>query len=246
MKIVLALVGLLAAVFFETLGDEVKFFHTMSDVGLVKYSESEPPSNLVSVPADGKISGKVYISKAGGTSARSAKGLYGKSASRLSKNTSADKKAVVFIVKAPGKYPLPQSRPVMRQKNVAIVPHVLPVIVGSTVDFPNEDDIYHNIFSLSQTKTFDLGRYSKGKSKSVTFNNLGTVKVFCDIHSQMGGVIRVLQNPSFAAVGIDGSYTISGIPPGNYELAAWQENEGNKIQKVTVSSGEQTSVDFSF
>ncbi len=246
MKIVLAITGLLAAMFFETMGDDVKFFHTFSDVGLVKYSDSEASSNLANVPADGKISGRVFISRSGGTSARSAKGLYGKNASRLNKSAGDDKKAVVFIVKAPGKYPLPQSRPVMRQKNVTIVPHVLPVLAGSTVDFPNEDDIYHNIFSLSQTKSFDLGRYSKGNSKSVTFNNLGTVKVFCDIHSQMGGVILVLQNPYFATVGVDGSYSISGVPPGNYELAAWQENGGNKIQKITVSSGEQVTADFSF
>lgn len=225
--------------------DEVKFFQKISDdAGLVKYAESA--SGPLAVPvADGKISGKVFVSKSGGGSARSAKGLYGKSASRLTKDGGADKKAVVFIVKAPGKYPLPQSRPVMRQKNVTIVPHVLPVLVGSTVDFPNEDEIYHNIFSLSPTKTFDLGRYAKGNSKSVTFSTLGNVKVFCDIHSQMGGVILVLQNPYFATVGSDGSYTISGVPPGDYELAAWQENGGSKVQKIRVNSGEQLNMDFS-
>lgn len=246
MKIVFVLTTLVSVLIFKALGDDVKFFHSMSDAGMVKYTEAEPLTDFAAMPADGKITGKVFVSKSGGSSARSAKGLYGKSASRLNKDAGGDKKAVVFIVKAPGKYPLPQSRPVMRQKNVAIVPHVLPVLAGSTVDFPNEDDIYHNIFSLSQTKTFDLGRYSKGNSKSVTFNNLGTVKVFCDIHSQMGGVILVLQNPYFATVGVDGNYTISGVPPGNYELAAWQENGGNKIQKITVSSGEQVTADFSF
>ena len=246
MKIVFILSGLLSLIIFKVLGDDVKFFHTMSDAGMVKYSESENSSDFSTAPADGKISGKVFVSKASSSSARSAKGLYGKNASRLSKDTGGDRKAVVFIVKVPGKYPLPQSRPLMRQKNVTIVPHVLPVLVGSTVDFPNEDDIYHNIFSLSQTKTFDLGRYSKGNSKSVTFNNLGNVKVFCDIHSQMGGVILVLQNPYFATVGVDGSYMINGVPPGNYELAAWQENGGNKVQKIAVGSGEQAVVDFSF
>lgn len=246
MKILVLLFGFITAYIFANLGDRVKFFQQMSDAGLVKYSSSETGEYQPALPADGKITGKVFISKSGGTTARSSKGLYGKSASRLSQGGGGDKKAVVFIVKAPGKYPLPQSRPIMRQKNVAIVPHVLPVLVGSTVDFPNEDEIYHNIFSLSPTKTFDLGRYSKGKSKSVTFNSLGNVKVFCDIHSQMGGVILVLQNPYYATVGVDGSYTISGVPPGSYELAAWQENGGNKIQKITVGSNEQVGVDFSF
>ena len=246
MKMVIMLVSFATALIFTLLGEDVKFFQKMSDSGLVKYAESESIENRPALPAEGKITGKVFVSKSGGTAARSTKGLYGKSSSRLSKSNSADKKAIVFIVKAPGKYPLPQSRPVMRQKNIAIVPHVLPVLLGTTVDFPNEDEIYHNIFSLSETKTFDLGRYSKGKSKAVTFTTLGTVKVFCDIHSQMGGVILVLQNPYFTTVGIDGSYTISGIPPGNYEVAAWQENGGNKIQKITVRSGEQVNLDFSF
>jgi hypothetical protein len=246
MKIVLLLSSFATALVFTVLGEDVKFFQKMSDSGLVRYAESESTEIRPAVSAEGKIIGKVFVSKSGGTAARSTKGLYGKSSSRLTKSGSIDKKAIVFIVKVPGKYPLPQSRPVMRQKNIAIVPHVLPVLLGTTVDFPNEDEIYHNIFSLSDTKTFDLGRYSKGKSKSVTFNTLGTVKVFCDIHSQMGGVILVLQNPYFTTVGIDGSYSISGVPPGNYEVAAWQESGGNKVQKITVGSGEQSVVDFSF
>lgn len=246
MKIVILIFCFITAFIFTVLGEDAKFFQKMSDSGLVKYTESESIENRLVMPADGKITGKVFISKSGGVSARSTRGSYGRSTSRLTQSSGTDKKAIVFIVKAPGKYPLPQSRPIMRQKNIAIVPHVLPVLVGSTVDFPNEDAIYHNIFSLSPTKTFDLGRYSKGNSKSVTFNTIGNVNVFCDIHSQMGGVILVLQNPFFATVSVDGSYTINGIPPGTYELAAWQESEGNKIQKITIGNGEQAVVDFSF
>ena len=246
MKIVLVLMSFVTAIFFTIGGDDAKFFQKMSDSGLIHYAASEFNENQPSLPADGQISGKVFISRSGNNSERAFKGLYGKSVSRLKKSRSDDNKAVVFIVKAPGKYPLPQSRPVMRQKNIAIVPHVLPVLVGSTVDFPNEDEIFHNIFSLSPAKSFDLGRYSKGKSKSVTFNTLGNIKVFCDIHSQMGGVILVLQNPYFATVGADGSYSMNGVPPGNYELAAWEENGGSKIQKITVNSGDRVNVDFSF
>ena len=245
MKILLLMLSVASSLIFAGIGDSAKFFHTLSqNAGLVKYAESGLHSPVMA--AEGKITGKVFAGKSSASSGRAAKGLYGKSASRLSKDTGGDKKAVVFIVKAPGKYPLPQSRPIMRQKNVTIVPHVLPVLVGSTVDFPNEDEIYHNIFSLSPTKTFDLGRYSKGNSKSVTFNTIGNVKVFCDIHSQMGGVILVLQNPYYAVVGSDGSYSISGVPPGDYELAAWQESGGNKVQKITVRSGESATMDFSF
>ncbi len=247
MKIVLTALGFTAAWMLASFGENMKFFKNISDVKVVAYAPIPAYGIRHAAPAEGKITGKVFISKSTANIGRSsAKGLYGKSASRLTQGGSADRKAVVFVVKASGYFPLPQAHPAMRQKNVAIVPHVLPVLVGTTVDFPNEDEIYHNIFSLSSTKAFDLGRYAKGFSKSVTFNKVGPVKVFCDIHSQMGGIIFVLQNPYFATVGIDGTYTINGVPGGTYDVAVWQETGASPIQKVTVSGGEPSEVNFSF
>ncbi len=212
-----------------------------------EYAEGTP-SEAILLPADGKVFGKVFFSKAAAATNRSSKGLYGKSTSRLTQagGAQSDKRAVVYIVKVPGKFNAPQSHPAMRQKNVSIVPRVLPIIAGTTVDFPNEDEIFHNIFSLSPGKNFDLGRYAKGVSKSVTFSTLGNVKVFCDIHSNMGGTILVLQNPYFTITQGDGSYTLSGVPTGTFDLTAWSESGGSQTQKITVASGAGTETTFSF
>jgi hypothetical protein len=224
-------------------GLDGKYFGRKAEVCLVEYA----PGGAGPAPVgDGVVRGRVFVAKTGGSTARPAKGLYGKTASRLSSGSSVDKRALVFVLFAPGKHPLPQSRPAMRQKNVTIVPRVLPVLVGTTVDFPNEDEIYHNIFSLSAVKSFDLGRYAKGVSKSVKFDRYGEVRVFCDIHSQMSGFVWVLQNPYFATTESDGSYRIASLPAGTYDLVAWHENGGRKQQKITVQGAQETVVDFNF
>jgi plastocyanin len=247
MKIIFTAFGIIMGGIFMMFRENLRFFKNISEIRMVTFSPVREYGLRQSAPSEGKITGKVFISKSNANIGRSAKGLYGKSASRLAQGGSAERKAVVFIVHAAGYFPLPQTHPAMRQRNIAIVPHVLPVLIGTTVDFPNEDQIYHNIFSLSPTKAFDLGRYSRGLSKSVTFNKIGQVKVFCDIHSQMGGVILVLQNPYFATVGIDGSYTINGVPAGTYDVAVWHENGSTPItQKVTVRGGEPAEANFSF
>ena len=99
--------------------------------------------------------------------------------------------------------------------NETFVPHVLPIVAGTTVDFPNNDHTYHNVFSLSKTKTFDLGRYAVGRSKSVRFDRPGIVRVFCDIHSHMSAFIIVFAHRYFALADIDGAYRLENVPPGN-------------------------------
>src|SRR6266571_5547426 len=100
-------------------------------------------------------------------------------------------------------------------------PLVLPVMVGSTVDFPNNDDLFHNVFSYSQAKEFDLGRYPRGQKKSIKFDKPGIVKVYCDIHSYMYATILVLKNPFFAVPDEEGNYHIDNIPEGVYTLNFW-------------------------
>ena len=90
------------------------------------------------------------------------------------------------------------ARAAMAQRDEQFVPHILPVYRGATVDFPNNDDVFHNVFSLSSAKTFDLGRFPKGSSKSDVFDKSGTVQVFCHIHSDMSAILLVLPNPYFA------------------------------------------------
>src|SRR5204862_575169 len=101
---------------------------------------------------------------------------------------------------------------VMDQRNETFVPHLLAITAGTTVDFPNSDRIYHNVFSLSKTKSFDLGRYAAGRSKSIQFDRPGIVRVFCDIHSHMNAFILVFNHRFFTVTDTDGRYRIENVP----------------------------------
>jgi plastocyanin len=155
--------------------------------------------------------------------------------------------AVVYLEKAPGgAFELPEGgRASMDQREQTFVPHVLAITVGTTVDFPNSDLTFHNVFSLSKTKSFDLGRYSRGKSKSVRFDRPGVVQVFCDIHSHMSAYILIFAHRYFAVSDRAGAYSIGGVPPGTYTLAVWHEGEVRETRTVTVSDA-GASIDASF
>jgi len=142
----------------------------------------------------------------------------------------------------------PAARPrfVMDQKGLTFVPHVLPILAGSTVEFPNSDPVYHSVFSFSKTRTFDLGRYPTGRSKAITFNQPGLVKVYCDMHSQMNAFILVLANPYFTLSDENGNYTLRDIPAGAYKVKAWFARLPEKTATVTIRSGETTTLDFVF
>jgi hypothetical protein len=144
--------------------------------------------------------------------------------------------AVVYLDSAPsGAFELPEpGRSAMDQRDQTFVPHILAVTVGTTVDFPNSDVTFHNVFSLSKTKAFDLGRYSRGRSKSVRFDRPGVVQVFCDIHSHMRAYILVFAHRYFAVTDRAGTFTIAGVPPGSYTLAVWHEGEVRETRAVTV------------
>jgi plastocyanin len=131
------------------------------------------------------------------------------------------------------------------QRNESFLPHVLAITAGTTVEFPNSDPTYHNVFSLSRTKSFDLGRYAEGHSKSVLFDRPGIVRVFCDIHSHMNAWILVFAHRFFAMTGDDGRYRIDNIPPGTYSVRVWNEAVAAEAQSVTVERG-TTSVELNF
>jgi plastocyanin len=134
---------------------------------------------------------------------------------------------------------------VIRQENLAFVPHVLPILRGSSVEFPNSDPIFHNVFSLSHAASFDLGRYPKGATKSVRFDEPGTIKVFCHVHSDMSAVIMVLDNPYFVTPDAKGRYRIDGIPPGEYRAIGWHERARPVRRMVRIEPGATTLRDFS-
>jgi plastocyanin len=133
----------------------------------------------------------------------------------------------------------------MDQQNETFIPHVLAIMAGTIVDFPNNDRTYHNVFSLSKTKSFDLGRYAAGRSKSVRFDKPGIVRVFCDIHSHMSAYILVFSHPYFAVTDEQGRYAIDGVPPGSYTVFAWNEAMETQSRRIAVSDGGAVDVDFS-
>src|SRR5687767_9327180 len=136
------------------------------------------------------------------------------------------------------------SRAVMDQRNERFIPHVLAVMVGSVVDFPNSDLTYHNVFSLSRAKRFDLGRYAAGKSKSVLMDRPGVVRVFCDIHSHMNAFVLVFSHPFFQVTDVDGRYELPNVPPGSYSVVGWYEGEPRLMRSVTVTAGGWTELDL--
>jgi len=112
----------------------------------------------------------------------------------------------------------------LRQKNKAFEPHLLVVTKGSTVQFPNLDPWFHNVFSLYNGKKFDLGLYEAGTSRTVHFDREGVSYIFCNIHPEMSAVVVVVASPYYATAAKDGEFSIAGVPPGRYMLHVWSEN----------------------
>lgn len=115
-------------------------------------------------------------------------------------------------------------------------PHVTVVPVGSTIRFPNRDGFNHNVFSLTEGNSFDLGLYERGEGKTTVFTNAGVVNVFCNVHSTMSAIVVVRNTPWFAQPSVDGSFTIGNVPPGQYVLHTWHERAQESTQPVTVAA----------
>jgi plastocyanin len=138
-----------------------------------------------------------------------------------------------------------QGRARMDQRNERFVPHILAVTAGTIVDFPNNDRTYHNVFSLSATRSFDLGRYAAGRSKAVRFDRPGIVRVFCDIHSHMSAFILVFAHQYFALTDEEGRYRLEPVPPGTYTVKVWHEILPERSRRVTVpESGGDVELNF--
>jgi hypothetical protein len=140
---------------------------------------------------------------------------------------------------------LPKAPPVTRsyiQKDKRFVPHVMAVPVGSTVNFRNEDEIFHNVFSLSPTTSFDTGLHKAGVDTPQKFDKPGVVELLCNIHATMLGYVVVVDTPYYAVSDGSGAFTIKNVPPGNYEATIWHESASAVTKKkITVSEGSPLS-----
>jgi plastocyanin len=153
--------------------------------------------------------------------------------------------AVVYL---DGVFPQPASLPTkeVAQKDLTFIPALLPVMVGTKVEFPNLDDTYHNIFSYSPTKRFDLGRYRPEERPIPTqvFDKPGLVTLRCDIHDHMRGLILVLNTPYFVMTDTAGHFRLSGLPAGRYTLKAWINSRTTREKPVELKSGQTLHIDF--
>jgi plastocyanin len=153
--------------------------------------------------------------------------------------------AVVYLE---GNFPAPAVPlvAVMAQNDLTFVPLLLPVQLGTRVEFPNHDDTYHDVFSYSSPKRFDLGRY-RADEKPVpaqTFDVPGLVTLRCDIHEHMRGLILVLATPHFVITDPEGRFRLEGLPPGRYVLKAWVDSKTTLAQPVELTAGTVLKVDF--
>lgn len=153
--------------------------------------------------------------------------------------------AVIYVEKIPGKTFHPPKEPVtIDQLKLTFIPHVLPVLVGTTVVFPNSDEVRHNVFSTSPPKRFNLGTYPRGVVKTITFDKPGVVDLLCNVHTEMSAYVVVVETTYFAVTGKDGSYTIKNVPPGKYILKAWHEKLKPQAKEIEVVAGSPAQADF--
>jgi plastocyanin len=181
-------------------------------------------------PADlsfrGGIRQNAYVGQLSGSAARSA-----------SADPSDTTYGVAYLsdVDAAGD-PVPDAA-LLDQKGQRFIPRILAVVVGQAVDFRNSDNVFHNVFSYSPPKRFDLGRYPRGKSKRLTFQKPGEVQVFCDIHSDMRADIVVVPSRRFGYVDADGRFRIEGAPSGRHTVVVWLPRRGERTAEVDIPAG---------
>lgn len=156
--------------------------------------------------------------------------------------------AVVYLELTPAeaaKLPPPAGeRPHLEQRGQTFVPRVLAVARGATVDFPNQDPIYHNVFSFSPAKRFDLGKYPQGQSRPVRFDTPGLVNVYCDIHSDMEAFVLVLPHAGFARPTASGAFALPALPAGRYVVKAWHPDLGERARTIEVPEAGDVAVDL--
>lgn len=152
---------------------------------------------------------------------------------------------VVYIERVEGTFHPSQETAIMNQQNLTFVPHVLPVLVGATVDFFNNDGVLHNLHTfLGRETLFNVAMPKYIKKKSMVFQKEGVVLLLCDVHREMSAYIVVLQNPFFALSDEQGGFAIEDVPPGSYTVKTWHEKLKPQSRQVQLKEGEEVKVDF--
>jgi plastocyanin len=149
---------------------------------------------------------------------------------------------LVYLEGVPAESSAPERRAVIRQREKQFDPPVTIVVRGTTVDFPNDDKMFHNVFSVSRPARFDLGLYKSGATKSVEMKRAGTVDVYCNIHSEMVAKVKVLDNAYYAITDDQGQFRIPGVPAGSVRVVAWLPTGDQATATVTVQTGQVADV----
>lgn len=146
--------------------------------------------------------------------------------------------ALVFLDKVPGNFTV-DGQAVVDQKNLKFAPKVLVVLQGTTVEFKNNDDERHNVFGVGREE-FDLGTWTKGLTRTYTFQKIGSTALLCNVHPEMEGHVVVVQNPFYTQPDSSGNFTLKNVPAGEYNLIYWRPNLKAKKQRITVGEGPVT------
>lgn len=150
---------------------------------------------------------------------------------------------VVFLTGAGIKAPQPPKDPlVIDQRHLHFTPRVLPIVVGATVAFPNSDPVYHNVYSPSEARMFNLGTFPPGATRMVVFDRPGVVRILCNVHPEMLAYVLALETPYYCRTDKRGSFRIGNVPQGAYTLNFWCEHRGFYSQQVALVSGQTTVV----
>jgi len=223
-------------------GRSKDYFRTAMNFSLFTVGLLATTMLAVTARAQAVIEGKVELPKA-----RSA-GVVSKRYEIVSKGGVLATDPPTAVVYLEGSFPkgAAQAPVQMAQKNLTFVVPLLPVQVGTKVEFPNNDDAYHNIFSYSPAKRFDLGRYRSDERPipSQIFDTAGMVTLHCDIHEHMRGIILVLDTPYFVRSDTEGKYRLTGLPPGRYTLKAWVNSKTTLVREVELKAGATLHGDF--
>jgi plastocyanin len=152
--------------------------------------------------------------------------------------------AVVWLEPVGGQTPpqAPKKKVVLDQRTSTFFPHVLAVQVGTTVDLPNNDRVFHNVFSFHDGKKFDLGLYPVGTVKRVTFDHRGLSRIFCNIHPNMAAYVMAVESPYFGVSDSQGRFTIASVPPGAYTYHAWRAGAPAVTGTATLEAGKALDI----